>query len=168
MTMAISTHVILTMNAGFASLAVASLANSTAPDAALTANAIQMTLKNASRGASGRRLAKPRIRRSIATLGPAENAIPSVCKNSSVGYPQIDGDSFNQIDHELLSSDCSQPIMCASLVIQRVYQVRDSTRHQHRRRNNETDREPEGHPQNAFPMNGSICPQNSTATHRKR
>src|SRR4029077_13424854 len=77
MTMAISTHVILTMNAGFASLAVAALANSTAPDAAVTATAIQMTSKNASSGASGRRLAKPRIRRSIATLGPAENAIPS-------------------------------------------------------------------------------------------
>ena len=72
------TKAILTKKRGFASLLVASVTKSTVPETALTQNPIQMTLKNASKGAIGSRRPTPSSRRSIATLGPTANDRPTV------------------------------------------------------------------------------------------
>ena len=98
-----ATSVIFTPNSGLAILLVASAANSTVPEMALSQTPAQTNGKNRSSGASGSCRAHPSTRRSITTLRPATIARPAVCAKTKPGYAQSEPLSRTQVQN----ADCS-------------------------------------------------------------
>ena len=78
----------------------------------------------------------------------------------------MDGDSLSQMKNALVSDHCCTIVTNGSSVVRSVDEVREQSERQHAADDEKRDGNPERH-QKALPMNGSMCPQYSTATQMK-
>jgi hypothetical protein len=104
-------RVIFTQNTTLMLTVVASLANSSTPDTAFTANPIHMIEKNFSSGLMGIPGAPPSRRRFTTTVQPTTRPRPMVCNASTIGKAMIDCDSRSQVLTRLASSHMRRFIM---------------------------------------------------------